>query len=63
MPDHEIRLFGADGTLSITMVLGGTSQYEAELQALAMLKGDIARAEIWADLDLVKTVTLPAGEN
>ena len=45
MPDYEIRLFHADGTLAIVHVSTHTSDEEAFSQA-RRLKGDYARFEL-----------------
>ena len=49
MPDYEIRLYRADGTLSIIMKTFAGGPIEIQATASAMLKGDVVRAEVWND--------------
>jgi len=49
MEYYEVRLFKADGAVSIVMVTTAASERDAELQAVAMLKGEIVRVEIWSE--------------
>jgi hypothetical protein len=49
MEDYELRLFKADGALSVVMVTAAEGEHDAELQAVAMLKDDVVRAEIWSE--------------
>jgi len=54
--DYEIRLFKADGTLSIMMVVIAIDSADAASQAIPMLKDDIVKAEFWSGLDLVEVI-------
>jgi hypothetical protein len=56
MADYEIRLFKADGSLSIILVLVAIGAFDARAQALVMLKEGMARAEIWTGITFVETV-------
>ena len=50
MPNHEIRLYRADGTLSIIVMTCGTL-FDVNTQAASYLRGDIARAEVCSEQD------------
>jgi len=56
MSDYEIRLFKADGTLSIVMIVVAINSENAAQQAFPMLEDGIVKAEIWSGLDLVEVV-------
>jgi len=56
MQNYEVRLYRADGTLSIVMKTAANGVPEAQAAATAMLKGDIVRAEVWSDEQRVKTL-------
>jgi hypothetical protein len=49
MSTYEVRLYRADETLSIVLKSEADSLSEMESATWAMLKGDIAHAEIWAE--------------
>jgi hypothetical protein len=58
MTDYEIRLFKADGTLSLVMMIVANGKADARFQAGAMLKGGVVKAEIWSGLDFNEVVVL-----
>ena len=58
MSTYEVRLYRADETLSIVLKSEADSLSEMESATWAMLKGDIARAEIWAE-NRKMTVVVP----
>ena len=49
MTEYEVRLYRADGTLSIISRIAADSNGAAEAKALGLLKGNIERAEVWRD--------------
>jgi hypothetical protein len=49
MPEYEIRLHKADGTLSVMMFTFAFSDAEAAAQARLMLRGNIVLAHVWRD--------------
>jgi hypothetical protein len=59
MTDYEIRLLKADGTLSIIMAITALGDVDAKVQAIAMLKDGITRAELWRGTDMIGIITLP----
>lgn len=59
MSTYEVRLFKSDGTLSIIMEISAIGDVDAKMQAIDMLDEGITRAEIWRDLEMVGTVTIP----
>ena len=58
MKDFEVRLYRADGALTIIMLTAANGLCEAEAAALDLLRGDIARGEIWQD-EIRLTVVVP----
>jgi len=52
----EIRLHKADGTVAIIMTVNAFGAGDAEIQAVKMLKDDLAYAIIWDGLREVATV-------
>lgn len=56
MQDYEVRLYRADGALSVIMKISANGRLDAQAQASAMLKGDIVRAEIWREHQHVETM-------
>jgi hypothetical protein len=59
MTDYEVGLFKSDGTLSIVMAISALGDVDAKVQAVAMLKAGITRAEIWRGPDAVGIIDLP----
>ncbi|MBL6938307.1 MAG: hypothetical protein ISS15_06885 [Alphaproteobacteria bacterium] len=53
---YEIRLYLADGTLSIVMLATAASDRDAENQARDMLNSGIASAQIWHSGEFVSSV-------
>lgn len=51
--DFQIRLFRADGRLSVVLNIEAVGERDARLQALHLVQGDIVRAEIFTDKGLL----------
>jgi len=51
--DFQLRLYRADGRLSVVLNIEATGERDARLQALHLVQGDIARAEVFANKGLV----------
>ncbi len=54
--DFEVRLYKADGKLSIVMAIVGMGPQDAKSQAARMLKDEITYAIIWQGLTEIATV-------
>jgi hypothetical protein len=51
--DFQIRLFRADGRLSVVLNIEAVGERDARLQALHLVQGDIVRAEIFTNKGLL----------
>lgn len=56
MQDYEIRLYRADGTLSIVMITAAASDADAKEQAGSLLREDVMDAQIWCGSKLTASV-------
>ena len=56
MQDYEIRLYRADGTLSIVMITAAASDADAKEKAGSLLREDMMDAEIWRGSKLTASV-------
>ena len=56
MQDYEIRLYRADGTLSIVMITTAASDTVAKEQAGLLLRHDMMDAQIWCGSKLTASV-------
>jgi hypothetical protein len=56
MQDYEIRLYRADGTLSIVIITTAASDADAKEQAGSLLREDMMDAQIWCGSKLTVSV-------
>ncbi len=52
--DFQIRLYRGDGRVSVVLNIEACGERDARLQALHLVQGDIARAEVFANKGLVR---------
>jgi hypothetical protein len=56
VPEYEIRLHHADGSLSVVMMVTAIGDADAKAQATKMLEDGLANAHIWRDGRLVDSI-------